>query len=85
LLDDHSVSCWGKDGFFSPIDYGNLPLPISGLSEVVEVYAGGDNSCAIEADHTVKCWGSNLGGQLGEDREGNEFSPVVVHGLPGSE
>lgn len=85
LLEDHSVSCWGKDGFFSAIDYGNLPLPISGLGEVVAVYAGGDSSCAVEVDNTVKCWGSNLGGQLGEDREGNEFAPVVIHGLPGSE
>lgn len=84
-LEDRSLVCWGKDGFFSPINYGNVPLPISGLVEVKSAFAGWDNTCAIEADHTVKCWGSNLSGQLGEGRDGNEFAPVVVHGLPGSE
>jgi cysteine-rich repeat protein len=85
LVADQSLSCWGEDGFFNAIDYGNVPLTISGLDEVESVYAGSDNTCAIETDHTVKCWGSNLTGQLGDDREGNEQAPVVIHGLPGSD
>lgn len=84
ILADQSFSCWGKDGFFDPIDYGAYPLPIAGVGKVAAAAAGFDNTCVIETDHTVKCWGSNLSGyQLGENGpSGNSATPVVIAGLP---
>ncbi|MBM4375767.1 MAG: hypothetical protein FJ095_11835 [Deltaproteobacteria bacterium] len=38
---------------------GKKPLTVSGLS------VGGNHSCALFADGTVKCWGANASGQLG--------------------
>ena len=38
--------------------------------EAIQVSAGGEHSCALSADLTVKCWGKNSNGQLGQgDRE----------------
>jgi alpha-tubulin suppressor-like RCC1 family protein len=84
ILSDQSFACWGKDGFFDPIDYGPYPLAIDGIGMVAAAAAGFDNTCVIEVDHTVKCWGSNLTGyQLGENGpSGNSATPVVITGLP---
>jgi len=85
ILTDQSFSCWGKDGFFDPIDYGPFPLPISGLGKVSSAAVGYDNTCVIETNDTVKCWGSNLVGQLGDNGPtvgSNSATPVVIAGLP---
>jgi hypothetical protein len=85
ILSDQSFSCWGKDGFFSAIDYGPYPLPISGVGKVAAAAAAGDNTCVIETDHSVKCWGNNLGGFLlgtNGPTMGQGTTPVVIAGLP---
>jgi alpha-tubulin suppressor-like RCC1 family protein len=38
-----------------------------GLSNVLSVVAGTEHSCALEARGTVRCWGSNEHGQLGNN------------------
>ena len=35
------------------------------VSNALQVAAGGDHTCAIQTDGSVKCWGSNSSGQLG--------------------
>jgi alpha-tubulin suppressor-like RCC1 family protein len=42
---------------------------------------GNTYSCAQLADKTVKCWGSNLRGQLGDGSIANQSTPVAVQGL----
>jgi alpha-tubulin suppressor-like RCC1 family protein len=86
ILADQSFWCWGKDGFFSPIDYGPSPLPVSGVGKIASAACNYDNTCVIETNNTVKCWGSNLSGvQLGTNGPtGNGLSPVVIPGIPGS-
>jgi alpha-tubulin suppressor-like RCC1 family protein len=57
------------------------------LSDVQEVSVGYLHSCALLADTTVRCWGNNELGQLGNHRSGvNERSavPVVVLGPDGT-
>ncbi|MEO7035373.1 MAG: hypothetical protein ABI548_15720 [Polyangiaceae bacterium] len=86
ILSDQSFSCWGKDGFFDSVDYGPYPLPIAGLGKVSSAAVGFANTCVIETDNTVKCWGSNLVGQLGPNGAsfvgGGSATPVVITGLP---
>jgi alpha-tubulin suppressor-like RCC1 family protein len=41
-------------------------VPVSGLTNVVAVAAGGDHSLALLADGTVRGWGSNFIGQLAD-------------------
>ena len=93
LLDDATVKCWGRnlDGALGQVtghtlgdDPGemgdalppiNLPLPATAIS------AGGDTSCAILVDATLRCWGTNDLGQLGR---GDNDSPTAaeLHDAP---
>ena len=104
LLDDDSVKCWGSNGYgklghFSykgmPVGDGageigdNLP-PISlGTGRSArQIAAGGQHTCALLDDDSVKCWGSNSYGQLGqghgsnvgdgEDEMGDNLPPISL-------
>jgi len=79
ILQDRSLKCWGfndsgqlglGDGLrrgTSPNEMGDA-LPKVDLGPgalVVQVAAGADHTCALLADGSVRCWGSNVFGQLG--------------------
>ena len=88
------VWCWGSNssgqigqpvpplpvGMISPV---GPPLPVIGLTGVVQVSAGGTHTCALLADTTVSCWGYNLGGQLGDGTTVSRATPAPVPGLTG--
>ncbi len=38
-------------------------------------------SCALLADGTIKCWGNNAVGQLGDTTTTNRNTPVSVSGI----
>src|SRR5205085_8368644 len=54
---------------------GALPLP------AVAIAAGGLHSCAVLLDGTVRCWGFNTSGQLGNGSLTQSNTPVTVSGL----
>jgi alpha-tubulin suppressor-like RCC1 family protein len=49
------------------------PVQVPGVSAAVSIDAGGNHSCAVEADGSVLCWGENSDGQVGD---GTNVSPV---------
>ena len=49
-------------------------------SEPISVALGGEHSCALLADETVKCWGRNTRGQLGNSTLRNTRTPISVVG-----
>lgn len=60
------------------------PTPVAGLTNVVSVAAGSWHTCALIDDGTVKCWGANNFGQLGDGSIGGSVAtPVTVSGLHG--
>jgi alpha-tubulin suppressor-like RCC1 family protein len=77
LLDDQSVKCWGanSNGELGQGDtttrgldastMGDLLAPVPLGQPAIAITAGVSHACAILADHSVKCWGANDGGQLG--------------------
>jgi alpha-tubulin suppressor-like RCC1 family protein len=47
----------------------------------VAVAAGGDNSCIIDAEGDVYCWGANGSGQLGTTSKAESALPLRIEGL----
>ena len=81
-----AVWCWGSntEGQVGRVPGVNVLLPteVSGLgSGVVSVSAGGLHTCALGADHRVRCWGDNEAGQLGNGTSVGSAFPVQVLGL----
>ncbi len=80
LLDDGNVKCWGRNNY-GQLGYGdvddrgdnggemgdNLNYVDLGTSKTAkDIELQGDSSCAILNDDTVKCWGYNGYGNLGQ-------------------
>jgi len=59
-------------------------IVFSVLSAPVQLTAGASHSCAVLADATLKCWGLNTNGQLGNGTTTQSTSPVVVTGVAGA-
>lgn len=81
-----TARCWGANdvgqlgnGATSPSS--STPVVVSGLTAVTSVSSGGSHSCALLADNTVRCWGQNSDGQLGNNTVVSSTTPVVVSGL----
>lgn len=86
---DGTVWCWGLDSADQLGDGGNAsatcgftslpcettPVQVAGVAGAVAIAAGGDHTCVLSADGTVKCWGDNSDGQVGD---GTNVSPVAA-------
>ena len=81
------VQCWGRNNYGqlgndSTTD-SSVPVPVSGLSSGVSaISAVSSHVCALTTEGTVKCWGRNGYGQLGDASTTNRTTPVNVQGLP---
>jgi alpha-tubulin suppressor-like RCC1 family protein len=83
LRTDGTVVCWGTDfdgevGAGISVGASASPTVVPGLSNAVSVAVGGSHSCALLADGTVDCWGSNQSGELGGTTDAPN-SPALVH------
>ena len=86
LVHNGGARCWGVN------DNGQLgdgtttnrstPVAVSGLPlNLAQIAAADDHTCALLADETVKCWGLNSKGQLGDGTTSDSSTPVAVSGL----
>ena len=90
LLDNATVKCWGYGGDGAlgqgAADHlGNdademgdyLPaIAVGGTRRVVAIAAGAAHVCALLDDRSVRCWGYNGDGELGQgDTEGRGDAP----------
>jgi len=86
LLLSGMVKCWGGNEL-GQLGDGTVtgrtwPLPpVSGLTNTVIISGGAFHTCALLSDGTVKCWGGNDHGQLGDGTESHKTTPVSVSGL----
>jgi alpha-tubulin suppressor-like RCC1 family protein len=61
------------------------PVAVSSIGEVATVSAGGEHSVVLLADHSVRTWGANIFGQLGDGTNTLKAAPVTVNGLNGAD
>ncbi len=92
VLDDGTVRCWGDDsdgqlGDGRRIREPQRPVMViatpgaartNPLQNVVSVAAGAATSCALLSDGSLRCWGSNQGGALGNGTTSAQSGPVPV-------
>ena len=77
VLDDGSVRCWGA-GFDGRLGYGDTanvgdgespgsvgPVDLGTGRTARAISAGGEHTCAVLDDASVRCWGAGVFGQLG--------------------
>lgn len=91
LREDRTVWCWGANdqnalGDGTTVDTRTIPAPTVGaLKDVVEVVAGVHNTCARLVDGTVRCWGRNDFGELGNGKsdQGTSVPDTPIPGLNG--
>jgi alpha-tubulin suppressor-like RCC1 family protein len=84
LLANGTVMAWGENGFGQ---LGNaaagvdsyIPVPVSGLSEVTQVAAGGNHALALLRNGTVVAWGYGAFGQLGNGSSGWQDNGTLAH------
>jgi alpha-tubulin suppressor-like RCC1 family protein len=59
-----------------------VPVPVAGLTGgVTAISVGGDSACAILAGGSLRCWGYNGFGQVGNGSTTDSLVPVRVSGL----
>src|SRR5206468_499116 len=57
------------------------PVAVAGVSTATSLASGSDHSCAALTDGTLRCWGYNYYGQLGNGTSVNSSTPVAVSGI----
>jgi alpha-tubulin suppressor-like RCC1 family protein len=80
---DKTVVCWGQNSYGqlgdgTKVDRAKKAAPVKGLAGAVQVSVGVDHACALLEDNSVKCWGKNGRGQLGDGSIDDRSEPVTV-------
>lgn len=81
-----TVRCWGRDqelqlGNDAASSNSNIPVTVSGLSDVVAIGSGMQHNCVLSNGGGVQCWGDGTSGVLGRGSNTDSWSPVAVTGL----
>ncbi len=65
----------------SAMTFMPVPTRVPDLGDVTAISAGGNHSLALLKDGTVRAWGSNRDGQIGDGTTMNRDRPIAVPGV----
>lgn len=86
LTGTQGAMCWGEN-FWGQLGNGTTsnartPVIVSGTAGgIAAISPGHVHTCALTEGGGAKCWGNNLGGQLGDGSRRERLVPVGVSGL----
>lgn len=89
LVSSGAVYCWGT-GANGSLGNGTTyagnngessPVAVSGISTATQIAKGDDFGCALLSSGSIKCWGYNSSGQLGDGSTTSRNTPVTVSGI----
>ena len=86
LLADGTVATWGNNAYGQLGDGWNVstqptPTLVPGLSGVTAIAAGGIHILALKSDGTLRAWGRNDQGQVGNIADTSVISPVTPNSI----
>jgi len=87
VLTDDTLKCWGYNYYgglgvgllMSDLVFSTTPRTVNVGGAVSYLALGGSHTCAWLVDGTLKCWGNNQSGQVGDDSYVHRASPVTVN------
>lgn len=87
MLTDQTVKCWGSNhsgelgnGATTAFPTASPPVTVAGITNATAIAVSG-HSCALLSDQTIKCWGANYSGLLGDGTTIDSSIPVAVSGI----
>jgi hypothetical protein len=93
IISDGTVACWDTAQTYGQ-DYGQLgngstegsvtPVFAVGITSATAIATSTDDyphTCAVLADGTIRCWGYNADGELGNGSTVNSAVPLLVSGI----
>lgn len=88
LLGNGTLKVWGNNTFGQlgdgTTDDSSVPISVTGLAGTVDSITAGDfHTMVLMQDATVRAWGNNASGQLGNGTTTNSSVPITVTGLNG--
>lgn len=83
VVGDGTVRCWGNNhraelGIGAAGDSSSAPLVVPSVTQVVQIGAGSEHTCARTRDSRVFCWGTNSVGEFGDGTLDPALQPVEV-------
>jgi alpha-tubulin suppressor-like RCC1 family protein len=84
--DDGRVRCWGRNHYWQLGDRGVgsrsvKPVVARHVRSVEHVALGGNHSCVLLKNGTVRCWGTNGRGQMGDEHRERRTRSRMVSNL----
>ena len=89
ILDNDTLKCWGENRYGQLGDgtntrKGKPPTTVLNLGagrSAKQIFAGENHTCVLLDNNTIKCWGLNSGGQLGNGTKVNANQPGTAINL----
>lgn len=82
---DNTLWCWGNNangrtGRNTAAGNTLVPTQIDGSSTYIDITAGQEHSCGIRTDGSLRCWGNNWVGMLGDNTQNQRLVPTAISG-----